>query len=114
RRGVQRVGGHILPVRMKLLRELRGLRITVLPLGFTQAILVTVNQQHVFHVEASISSRSCDFAAFTAGILTSDPLRSCNRIPRLSGCPYIGLGGGLMSCARPVPRCDFWQTDHIM
>src|SRR5438093_995976 len=108
RRGVQRVGGHILPVRMKLMRELRGLRITVLPLGFTQAILVTVNQQHVFHVEASISSRSCDFAAFTAGILTSDPLRSCNRIPRIAAYPYIGRGGAPMSCPRPVPRRGPW------
>src|SRR5438034_1339335 len=55
RRWVQRVGGQILPTRVKLLRELRRLPVTLLPLGFAQGLLVAVNQQHVFHVSASTS-----------------------------------------------------------
>jgi hypothetical protein len=38
---------------MKVVCELLGLRVTVLPLGLAQRVLVKVNQQHVFHLDAS-------------------------------------------------------------
>src|SRR6266568_5021576 len=53
RRWVQRVGRQILPARVKVLRELRRLPVTLLALAFAQGLLVTVNQQQVFHVSAS-------------------------------------------------------------
>src|ERR1700687_4839374 len=52
---VQRSRGQILPVRVKILRELSGLHVTLLPLGLVQGVLVKVNQQHVFHLCASIT-----------------------------------------------------------
>src|SRR5262245_45798905 len=46
---IQWVGGQILPTLFDLVRELRGLYITRLPLSFAQGALVNINQQHVFH-----------------------------------------------------------------
>src|SRR3990172_8685381 len=44
---------------MKLLCKLRGLRVTILPLGFAQRLLlVQVNQQHVFHVKTPLEGDS--------------------------------------------------------
>src|SRR5215831_11352025 len=37
------------------MRELYGLRVTLLPRGLAQGLLVNVNQQHVFHVSPSVS-----------------------------------------------------------
>src|SRR5437867_1297176 len=54
RRGMQRVGGQVLPARVKVLRKLSGFLVTLLPLGFAQGLLVKVDQQHVFHVCSSI------------------------------------------------------------
>src|SRR2546426_2013248 len=52
---VQRVRGQILSVEVNLVGELRGLRVTLLPLGLAQRLLVMVNQQHIFHVDASVT-----------------------------------------------------------
>jgi hypothetical protein len=39
---------------MNLLCELRVFDVTLLSLGLAQALLVKINQQHVFHVVASV------------------------------------------------------------
>src|SRR5205085_11527657 len=54
RRGVQRGGGEKLPGRVELVRQLRRLPVTLLPLGLVQGLLVPVDQQHVAHAFASI------------------------------------------------------------
>src|SRR5215470_11421425 len=50
RRRVQWAGGQIMSARVKFLRELCGLHIAILPLGFAQGLLVKINQQHIFHL----------------------------------------------------------------
>src|SRR5207249_11757549 len=58
RRGVQRGSSEILACRMQVVRELRRLHITLLPLDIVEGLLVSVDQQHVFHEVASPSPRS--------------------------------------------------------
>src|SRR4029077_3188105 len=54
--GTQRVGSHVLPSRVKVMRKLRRFSVTVLSLRFSQPIFVTIDQQHVFHMDASCNS----------------------------------------------------------
>src|SRR5262249_24676491 len=55
RRGrMQRGGSQIMPTRIELMRELRGLSIAMLPLGLAHRLLVKVNQQHISHLSSSI------------------------------------------------------------
>src|SRR5262249_49751259 len=49
-RGVQGGGVHILSLRMNFLRKLNRLQVTVLPFGFTQGLLLEVNEQHISHL----------------------------------------------------------------
>src|SRR6267378_2627059 len=49
RRGVQRGGSEILACRMQVVRELRRLQVTLLPLDIVENLLISVNQQHIFH-----------------------------------------------------------------
>src|SRR5207244_5488580 len=56
--GVQRGRSEILARRMQVVRELRRLHVTLLPLDIVEGLLVSVNQQHVFHEVASPSPRS--------------------------------------------------------
>src|SRR6266849_8730674 len=51
--GTQRVGSQVLPVRVKVMRKLRRFSVTVLSLRVSQPIFVTIDQQHVFHMDAS-------------------------------------------------------------
>ena len=49
RRGMKRRGGQVLPRGMELVRELGGFPIALLALGIVERVLVSVDQQHVFH-----------------------------------------------------------------
>src|SRR2546428_3540044 len=51
-------GGEILPGRPDLMHKLRGLLATLLLLGLIRSLLVTVDQQHVFHLVASILAKT--------------------------------------------------------
>src|SRR5262249_57375762 len=51
---VQWVGAQIMPARVKFLRELRGLNVTMFTLSLTQGLLVKINQQQISHLSASI------------------------------------------------------------
>src|SRR5438309_6280935 len=53
RNGVQGGGREIPPGRPDLVHQLRGLLATLLLLGLIRGLLVTVDQQHVFHLGAS-------------------------------------------------------------
>jgi len=49
--------------RLEFSRELRGLPVALLPLGIIQRLLVTVNQQHVFHLIDSIRAERERFSS---------------------------------------------------
>src|SRR5262245_27014099 len=51
---MQRGGGQIMPTRIELMGELRGLRVTMLPLSLAYGLLVKVDQQHISHLSSSI------------------------------------------------------------
>src|SRR5438552_6202132 len=53
RRGVQGGSREIVACRMQVVRELRRLHVTLLPLDIVEGLLVSVDQQHVFHSVAS-------------------------------------------------------------
>src|SRR5829696_2693524 len=46
-------GAEIMPTRVELSGEPRGLAVALLPLVRVQHLLITVNQQHVFHLDVS-------------------------------------------------------------
>src|SRR2546423_4097059 len=48
---MERVGGNIPPLRLKLVRQVRGLLVTLLPFRLVQCRLRAVDQQHVFHLD---------------------------------------------------------------
>src|SRR5262249_38302601 len=49
RGGMERRGGQVLPSGMELLRELGRFPIALLTLGVVERVLISVDQQHVFH-----------------------------------------------------------------